>query len=296
MAKKILKSGIFLIIWLFSSQSALAYDTEKEKYWEKEVRNKIQIGKVESLDANNHKFLAVFTPESSNFPQGAIILLHDYGGHLDWPRLINPLRTRLPDFGWSTLSLQMPIPKDSTPATEYEPLFKEASKRIEAGVIFLQAKGIRNIVLVGHGLGASMGAYHLSTNAKTGIQAYIGISMGLLDTKPELGILQMMEKIRIPILDIFGLNDRPEVTLSAPNRIRSAKRGATLAFKNQDIKMLSQSIRANRPGTDSAGFVSFRQIKINGADHFFSQQEDLLIKRIRGWLKRHAQARKAKKK
>ncbi|MBE9521285.1 MAG: DUF3530 family protein, partial [Proteobacteria bacterium] len=184
-----------------------------------------------------------------------------------------------------------------TSTVDYEPIYKEASARIQAGVVFLQAKGIRNIVLVGHGLGANMGAYYLSSSsAETGIKAYIGIGMEKLESKPEQNILLMLEKIRIPILDIFGMNDRPEVTHSAPDRIRSAKRGASSASKNKEIGKLAQSIRANRPGTNSAGFVSFRQIKIDGADRLFSQQEDTLIKRIRGWLKRHAPKRQVKKK
>ena len=174
----ILNSWLLVICWLVTSSSVLAIDTDREKFWDEEVRNKIKIGKAESLQAGDHKFLSIFTPESSNFPQGGILLLHDHSGHPDWPELIKPLRTRLPDFGWSTLSLQMPVPKESTPVLEYEPLLKEASKRIEAGVSFLQTKGIRNIVLVGHGLGASMGAYHLSTASNKNIKAIIGIGMG----------------------------------------------------------------------------------------------------------------------
>lgn len=294
MAERLLISWV--LFWLTASGYALAYDTEKEQYWEKEIRNQIKSGEIESLDANNHKFMSIFTPDNSGIPLGAIILLHDHGGHLDWPGLINPLRTRLPDFGWSTLSLQMPTPKEETPTVEYEPIYKEASARIQAGVVFLQAKGIRNIVLVGHGLGANMGAHYLSSSLKeSGIKAYIGISMEQFESKPEQSIMLMLEKIRIPILDIFGMNDHPEVTLSAPDRIRSAKRGASSASKNKETGKLAQSIRANRPGTNSAGFVSFRQIKIDGADRLFTHQEDTLIKRIRGWLKRHAPGRQVKK-
>lgn len=290
------KSWIFLFLWMTLVTNVFAIDADREKFWDEEVRNRIKIGKAESIQAGDHKFLSIFTQESSNFPQGGILLLHDHGGHPDWPELIQPLRTQLPDFGWSTLAMQMPVPKESTPALEYELLFKEASKRIIAGVSYLQTKGIRNIVLIGHGLGASMGAYHLSTTNTKDIKAYIGIGMSMLETKPELEITQLMEKIRIPILDIYGMSDRPEVTQSAPDRIRSAKRGATVAFNKKDVEMLTQSIRANRPNSKTAGFVSFRQIKIEGANHFFNHQEDDLIKRIRGWLKRHAPGGRAKRK
>ena len=79
MAERLLISWVFLLFWLTISGYTLAYDTEKEQYWEKEVRNQIKNGKIESLDANNHKFMSIFIPDNSGITQGAIILLHDHG-------------------------------------------------------------------------------------------------------------------------------------------------------------------------------------------------------------------------
>ncbi|VUD40370.1 hypothetical protein TDB9533_00156 [Thalassocella blandensis] len=52
--------------------------------------------------------LALWRPETSGNPFGAVLILHDDGHHPDWPATINPVRNNLPQFGWATLSVSMP--------------------------------------------------------------------------------------------------------------------------------------------------------------------------------------------
>lgn len=40
--------------------------------------------------------------------QGAVLILHDFEQHADWPGLVHELRTQLPDSGWYTLSVNLP--------------------------------------------------------------------------------------------------------------------------------------------------------------------------------------------
>lgn len=42
-------------------------------------------------------------------PHGAVLLLHDIDQHADWPGLVHHLRTQLPDAGWHTLALNLPL-------------------------------------------------------------------------------------------------------------------------------------------------------------------------------------------
>ena len=52
--------------------------------------------------------LALWESETSGNPYGAVLILHDDGQHPDWPGTVHPLRTNLPQFGWTTLSVSMP--------------------------------------------------------------------------------------------------------------------------------------------------------------------------------------------
>lgn len=52
--------------------------------------------------------LALIQAPRSAQVQGAILLLPATGQHPDWPTVIQPLRTSLPDAGWYTLALMLP--------------------------------------------------------------------------------------------------------------------------------------------------------------------------------------------
>lgn len=77
---------------------------------------------AEYLNTDFEDFLALWLPANSGTPTGVAILLPGAGENADWPVAIAPLRTRLPDHGWHTLSLTLPDPNDAlTPSTEPGP-------------------------------------------------------------------------------------------------------------------------------------------------------------------------------
>ncbi|WP_339515656.1 alpha/beta hydrolase family protein [Pseudomonas sp. RL_15y_Pfl2_60] len=79
-------------------------------------------------------FLALWRPGNSAPAKGAVILVPGEDESADWPIGIGPLRRKLPDTGWSSLSLSLPDveskpspehtstlePGDATPSTETE--------------------------------------------------------------------------------------------------------------------------------------------------------------------------------
>lgn len=67
----------------------------------------------QTLQAEQVAFLALWKPANAPQARGIVILLPGAGESADWPRVIQPLRARLPDIGWSSLSLTLP---DSLPA------------------------------------------------------------------------------------------------------------------------------------------------------------------------------------
>jgi len=61
------------------------------------------------LKSTDEEFLALYHPENTGAPEGALLLLHAEGQSANWPMTIQNLRTLLPDYGWSTLSLSLPL-------------------------------------------------------------------------------------------------------------------------------------------------------------------------------------------
>ncbi|AJO80996.1 alpha/beta hydrolase family protein [Pseudomonas sp. MRSN 12121] len=62
----------------------------------------------QSLQAGSESFLALWKPANTSDPKGAVIIIPGAGETADWPQAIAPLRNRLPDADWSSLSLTLP--------------------------------------------------------------------------------------------------------------------------------------------------------------------------------------------
>lgn len=69
------------------------------------------------LKAGDESFLTLWLPANSAEPEGVVILVPGDGESPDWPQVIGPLRRKLPDAGWQTLSLALPDPQSSAPVT-----------------------------------------------------------------------------------------------------------------------------------------------------------------------------------
>ena len=76
----------------------------------------------QQLQAPNDSFLALWKPANSSAPEGAVIIIPGAGETADWPRVVGPLRNKLPDANWASLSLSLPdMQSDASQAREDEP-------------------------------------------------------------------------------------------------------------------------------------------------------------------------------
>ena len=262
--RKIVTLSIVFLLILGNALSVVADSVDRD--WEKrtteKLAEKVKGSEVLWLDAKGEDFLALFTSQTNETAHGAVILLHAMGGHADWPQTISPLRTGLPEHGWTTLSIQMPVIAPENQIEDYGRTLQQAEYRIKAAVRFLRERKFLNIVVIGHSFGAATTLVYLKKEQKQMVVALV--ALGLQEypfVKPAIDILGLIEKTKIPVLDIFGSRDFKNVINQAPDRRLAAKKGN------------------NR---------QYAQLEIEGADHYYNKMEDVLIKRIRGWLDKAA--------
>jgi hypothetical protein len=62
----------------------------------------------QQLQAGDESFLALWKPANVDEPKGAVVIVPGADESADWPNAVGPLRRKLPDVGWSSLSLSMP--------------------------------------------------------------------------------------------------------------------------------------------------------------------------------------------
>jgi len=280
---------ILLICTFLGIPTAYATDSTLEKQWSDELVKTTDEGEIAWLDIKGGKFLSLYREDTTGTLQGAAIILHSLGAHPNWPDVIAPVRNLLPTYGWATLSMQMPVMPMGEPLAQHVSLFDEMPERIQAAVGYLQAKGINNIVLIGYGLGAAMGASFLATNEASGIKAFVGISLVAYEgVDDRMYSPTSLEKIKLPILDIYGGRDLDNVILTSKTRANAARKAVIAVSQQQELTPFKQSATAQAAFTKRSGFIAYRQFEIPGADHSFRGFEDLLGKRIIGWLKQHA--------
>jgi len=245
----LLLTGLLLI-----ALHAGATDVLKERRWAEQLRDGLLSGEALELSADGRPFLAIDTPASGEPVRGAVILLHGMGAHPDWPEVIHPLRVELAEAGWRTLAIQLPVLANDANREAYAALFPDALARIQAAIGFLQEAGATGIAIVGHSLGAAMGAAFVAQKGEGdgSLKAFVGIGM-------PAGSEASLARITLPVLDLYGAQDLDGVRASAPRRRGAAR---------------------------EAGNTRYRQSEIPGADHFFTGLDATLVSRVDAWLRR----------
>lgn len=86
----------------------------------------------QQLSTNAGNFLALWKPANATEASGVVILIPGDSESADWPQAIGPLRNKLPDVGWSSLSLTLPDPHDQAPQVAPAPAAETTNATAEA--------------------------------------------------------------------------------------------------------------------------------------------------------------------
>ncbi len=209
-----------LILLLVISWPLYATDTEREQRWVEQTVDTIFDGEPVFLAADGHQFLGIYTPAqaaSDSASNKGIIVLHGTGLHPDWEQVVQPIRVKMTERGWNTLSIQLPLLEASAKYEDYVPLYVEVPARIQAATKYLADRGVETIVIVAHSQGATMASYYLA-RSEHNIQALVAIGMSAQHSQPDINSAASLKLIDIPVLDIYGGRDFPSVLQTAEKR------------------------------------------------------------------------------
>lgn len=236
--------------------SSATPDYAREQRIASEITDTILDGEVVTLNDGSHDFMGILT--TAEQPRGAVIILHGRGTHPDWEDVAHPLRTGLVEKGWTTLSLQMPVLEKEAKYYDYLPLLPNADKRIDAGIAYLKQQGIAPIVLAAHSCGAHMAMHWAeSKGGDNSIAAYVGLGMGATDYQQDMAHPFPLDRMKVPVLDVYGEKEYPQVISMAPER-----------------KALIQK----------AGNPASKQMVLPAADHYFKDKGQELTAVVATWL------------
>ena len=253
--------SMFTVLFFAYSSVVNASDLRREQRITDEIIDVIIDGDAVFLEADSHKFLSLYT-EAEDDARGIVIILHGRGFHPDWQDTINPLRVGLTEFGWNTLSVQMPVLEKQAKYFDYVPVLPEAFARIDAAITFAREQGNKGIVLLAHTCRVHMAKAWLEAqteNISKKIDVFVGLGMGATDYQQPMEKPFPFNKLTIPVLDVYGENDYPKVLREAPERLSKIQ---------------------------AAGNEKSAQKMIVGADHYYEDRGESLTQVVAEWLQK----------
>jgi dienelactone hydrolase len=151
----------------------------------------------------------------------------------------------------------MPVLQADAEISDYYTVFDEVPPRIAAGVRFLREQGLDHIVILGHSLGSQMAAFWASQASVPQLQGLIAVGLSGVHRDGPGDTLGYLEKIHLPVLDLYGEQDLPAVTGTAEARAAAARKGGNRAY---------------------------RQVAVAGAGHMFQGANEALVQEVSTWL------------
>ena len=250
--KKVL-TAVLMVGVSWATGTAASY-LEKEERWASQIVGFLMDGDAVYLNDGRSEFLALETPAADGSTTRAAVIMHGTGVHPDWPTVVQPLRVGLTDANWHTLSIQMPVLANEAEDADYPAIYDGVPGRIDAAIEYLKGQGAQSIVLVAHSQGATMTAYYLAETGRE-VAGFVAIGMGPGISGTAADNLAHLPKVSVPMLDLYGSEDLPQVLESSEARAAAA-----------------------------TGAPAFQQRVVDGADHFFEGEEEDLLRVVQAWL------------
>lgn len=233
-----------------------------------------QLAGFTPLMVGEEQIPALFLEQTLGEPRGAILLLHDLGENMDSSTLA-ALRSRLPASGWDTLSVALnyyavdaaataplapaiaeeadaivadeaPVPEAPTqdePTPNDAPVVPTAAtnaQRIDAALVFLQAQGSENIIILGHG---QAGELALATVTATAIPIGAVVMLGT----GKLEQITLLTDANLPILEIYGSRHDPQVIKAIEKRQVAMKMQVTQPYASRQIEAADRGFTGTQP-------------------------------------------------
>ena len=268
-------------------------------------------------------FVGLWEAAKGATPTGAILLLHGEGHTPDWPQTIQPLRTYLPERGWSTLSLSLPD-QDIAVAPQRQPT-KFALNIPQPGATALSTSSpTSDPSLTPSPTSAASIPGPSATprpNHELDAQQRIAAGFQFLHEKGQFNIiiagegLGALRAAKYSFIALGGkvdnnlayqalpanLNQRPIraiVLINARNRFSIEEPSISEFMDFADVPVLDIYTRSHhlaeieakqrRNAARKYNLGNYYQVAINIADAEAFAQENQLTKRVRGFLNKHA--------
>lgn len=255
----------------------------------------------QQLQAGSDTFLALWKPANTSESQGVVIILPGSGETADWPQAVAPLRQKLPDADWGSLSLTLPDLQSNAPLprivesapepAETAPPDKDASTAapieqvaggeedavdrptVPSGDGLIEADAQRIYARIDAAL-----AFAEQQNARSivllghGTGAYWAARY-LSEKQPAQVAKLVMVAVQAPTAQRSGLAE-----------MTAGLKLATLDLYYNDKPLLQRAAQERLQASKRVKDANYRQVSLNALPGNSAAEQEQLVRRVRGWL------------
>lgn len=178
----------------------------------------------------------------SSCAKTGVVMFHGRGSTPTGP-VVEELRTSLNRAGYTTLSIDNPIPASgTTDFSSYEAdvdnVFTETYARMRAAINHLQTLGVKDIVVAGFSLGSRFATAHVARGQVDELPILGLIGVGMYGNKIEpFNVADTLDEVSVPVIDIYGDNDASAVDTAAA-RLAAYNSGSGLNYTQTEFTCL----------------------------------------------------------
>ena len=176
-----------------------------------------------NLDSTGEGGSGAFSGEllESSCAKTGVVMYHGRGSTPTGP-VVDELRTSLNRAGYTTLSIENPLPASGSPkifndyVTDVDAVFVETYARLRTAINALESLGVEQVVVAGFSLGSRFVTAHVARGQKDElpIVGLIGVGMYGNSVDP-LNVTLTLDEVTIPVLDVYGDADSTAAATAA---------------------------------------------------------------------------------
>ena len=273
-----------------------------------------QLPKAEQqqLQAGDQSFLALWKPANAEEAKGAVVIVPGADESADWPDVVAPLRRKMPDAGWSSLSLTLPdahqdvfvqsvdtpatgdkaatdkdkakdvAAKTPDPAASAEAEAKAAAEQAAAQAEIAKANADKIFARIDSAVAfAQQNKAHTIALVGHGTGAYWAARY--MSERPSPAVQKL-----VLVTAVDTGKDTPSLLELLPTL-----KVATADFVNKDRPVPRQQAQDRLDASKRTKNLRFTQVALSAIPGNTEMEQEQLFRRIRGWLEGDESARKA---
>jgi len=265
------------------------------------LERQIPQAEQQQLQAADESFLALWKPANTEEPKGAVIVIPGAGETADWPNAVGPLRRKLPDVGWATLSLTLPdvledgvIARADAPAPVAEDAAADKEKPKDTAIDPAAAAEAEAAATAAH---AAADAEQAKTHAE-GIFARIDSAIAFAQQNKARNIVllghgsgaywaaRFMSEKASPAVQKLVMVAAQETGRDTPSlvEILPTLKVATADFVDKDRPVLRKQALARLDASKRVKASKFTQVTLNAIPGNSAAEQEQLARRVRGFL------------